>query len=667
MSARIEDYALLGDTLTAALVSRDGSIDWLCVPRFDAPACFAALLGNVENGCWKIAPATPARRVDRRYVDGTMVLQTRYVTDAGEACVTDFMPHGNATSSIVRIVEGVSGTVPFDMDLVMRFDYGSAVPWVEKADAHTLTAVAGPDMLVLRTDAPLVPHDHHTGSGFDVGPGDRVVFVLSHQPSNEPLRAPLDAAAELARTKAWWERFSSRCPDVGRWSAAVKRSLVTLKALTYGPTGGIVAAATTSLPECIGSERNWDYRYCWLRDATMTLYAFMNLGYFEEAGAWREWLLRSVAGNPEQMQIMYGLGGERRLPEQELPWLDGYEGSRPVRIGNEAATQTQLDIYGEVTDAMMQALRGGLPRHRRSAAIAKVMVPFLEKAWQGKDRGIWEIRGEPRHFTHSKVMAWVAFDRLARGPEGDMDDGEAGGAGADAPDVGEVDGPGSIRQRVDGHVGVPQGVPTHSVDSQRVSGRGVDEQHVDGSNADDLAWRARCRATADRIHAEVCREGYHAELGYFVQSYGSRELDASLLQLVLTGFLPADDPRIVRTVDAIESTLMRDGFVQRYASESGTDGLPPGEGTFLVCSFWLADVYVMMGRRDDALALFERLLDLCNDVGLLAEQWEPKAKRMLGNFPQAFSHIGIINTALNLHRGQTGAGGRAHGMSDADA
>ena len=624
--ARIEDYALLGDTLTAALVSRDGSIDWLCVPRFDAPACLAALLGTVDNGCWKIAPATPGYHVDRQYVDGTMVLQTRYATDSGTACVTDFMPHGNATSSIVRIVEGVSGTVLFEMDLVMRFDYGSAVPWVEKADAHTLTAVAGPDMLVLRTDAPLVPQDHHTGSQFAVGPGDRVVFVLSHQPSNEALHAPLDAAAELGRTQAWWEAFANRCPEVGPWSAAVKRSLVTLKALTYGPTGGIVAAATTSLPECIGSERNWDYRYCWLRDATMTLYAFMNLGYFEEAGAWREWLLRSVAGNPEQMQIMYGLGGERRLPEQELPWLAGYEGSRPVRIGNEAATQTQLDIYGEVTDAMMQALRGGLPRHRRSAAIAQVMVPFLEKAWQGKDRGIWEIRGEPRHFTHSKVMAWVAFDRLARAPEvAGKDDG-----------------------RPDGH---------------SVGAQSVDEPEADA----ERAWRARCRATADRIHAEVCREGYNADLGCFVQSYGSRELDASLLQLVLTGFLPPDDPRIVRTVDAIESTLMCDGFVQRYASESGTDGLPPGEGTFLVCSFWLADVYVMMGRRDDALALFERLVDLCNDVGLLAEQWEPKAKRMLGNFPQAFSHIGIINTALNLHRGQTGAGGRAHGVGDAEA
>jgi GH15 family glucan-1,4-alpha-glucosidase len=627
-TARIEDYALLGDTLTAALVSRDGSIDWFCVPRFDAPACFAALLGDVENGCWKIAPAAPVHRVERQYIDGTMVLQTRYVTDEGEACITDFMPHGNTTSSIVRIIDGVSGKVPFEMDLVMRFDYGSAVPWVEKADAHTLTAVAGPDMLVLRTDAPLVPQDHHTGSQFDVGPGDRVVFVLSHQPSNEPLHAALDAVAELTRTQAWWDAFASRCPEVGPWSAAVKRSLVTLKALTYGPTGGIVAAPTTSLPECIGSERNWDYRYCWLRDATMTLYAFMNLGYFEEAGEWREWLLRSVAGNPEQMQIMYGLGGERRLPEQELAWLNGYEGSRPVRIGNEAATQTQLDIYGEVTDAMMQALRGGLPRHRRSAAIAQVMVPFLEKAWQGKDRGIWEIRGEPRHFTHSKVMAWVAFDRLAQAPDGATDwPADAGkGAGKDA-----------------------------------AKGAGKD------SGKDDALWRARCRATADRIHADVCREGYNAELGCFVQSYGSRELDASLLQLVLTGFLPADDPRIVRTVDAIESTLMCDGFVQRYASDSGADGLPPGEGTFLVCSFWLADVYVMMGRRDDALALFERLVGLCNDVGLLAEQWEPKAGRMLGNFPQAFSHIGIINTALNLHRGQTGRGGRAHGVSDADA
>lgn len=596
MSVPIEDYALLGNSRTAALVSKEGSIDWLCFPRFDAGACFSALLGDEENGCWKIGPSQTMETISRRYRPGTLILETTFTTATGRATLIDFMPYGANTASVVRIAQGITGTVDFTMDLVMRFDYGSTVPWVEKTDPHTLTAVAGPDMLVLRSPVPLQPWDHHTGSTFTVTGDDRVVFILSHQASNVGVEAGFDPEQALMETEAFWRAFSDRCPDVGMWTEDVKRSLLTLKALTYAPTGGIVAAVTTSLPECLGGERNWDYRYCWLRDATMTLLAFMNLGYFEEASAWREWLLRSIAGNPEQMQIMYGLGGERRLPEYELPWLKGYEGSAPVRIGNEAATQMQLDIYGEVTDAMTQALKGGLAPHRRSKAIAEVMVPFLEKAWRGTDAGIWEIRGEPRHFTHSKVMAWVAFDRMAASAANDDDGG-----------------------RLSRH----------------------------------------CRAVADEIHDDVCRQGYDAELGHFVQYYGAKAVDANLLQIALTGFLPADDPRVVRTVAAIEDRLLQDGLLLRYMTDTGVDGLPPGEGTFLVCSFWLADVYVMMGRHAQALTLFERLRGLCNDVGLLAEQYEPRSKRMLGNFPQAFSHIGIINTALNLHRGGALAGREA--------
>ena len=587
MSVLIEDYAMLGNSHTAALVSKEGSIDWLCFPRFDSGACFAALLGDEDNGCWKISPSQTVESITRCYRPGTLILETTFTTATGSAKLIDFMPCGQNTRSIVRILQGLTGTVDFAMDLAMRFDYGSAVPWVEKTDPNTLTAVAGPEMLVLRSPVPLQPWDHHTGSEFTLTPDQRDVFILTHQESDIGVQPGFDPEQALVETEAFWREFSDRCPDVGIWTEDVKRSLLTLKALTFAPTGGIVAAVTTSLPECIGGERNWDYRYCWLRDATMTLLAFMNLGYFEEASAWREWLLRSIAGNPEQMQIMYGLGGERRLPEYALPWLKGYEGSVPVRIGNEAATQMQLDIYGEVTDAMTQALKGGLPPHRRSGAIAEVMVPFLEKAWKGTDAGIWEIRGEPRHFTHSKVMAWVAFDRLAS-----------------------------------------------------------------SATTEEQVFGVHCRAVADEIHEEVCREGYDAELGHFVQYYGAKDVDANLLQIALTGFLPADDPRVVRTVAAIESRLLKDGLLLRYVTESGVDGLPPGEGTFLVCSFWLADVYVMMGRRAEALALFERLVGLCNDVGLLAEQYEPVSGRMLGNFPQAFSHIGIINTALNLHRGE---------------
>jgi len=588
MAVLIEDYALLGNCRTAALVARDGSLDWLCFPRFDAPACFAALLGDSDNGRWKIAPTNPKAHSRRHYRDGTLILETLFATDTGRALLVDFMPMEDE-SSVVRVVIGLEGTVDFSMDLAIRFDYGSTVPWVEKRDPHTMTAVAGPDMLVLHTPAQLHPLDHHTESFFTVKAAQRFGFALGWQPSHEPVREAFDIEQALQRTEAFWREFSDRCPDVGPWTDQVKRSLITLKAMTYAPTGGIVAAVTTSLPEQLGGERNWDYRFCWLRDATMTLLAFMNLGYYEEATAWRNWLLRSVAGNPEQVQIMYGLGGERRLPEYQLPWLSGYENSRPVRVGNAAATQMQLDVYGEVADAMTQALKSGLPRLPRSTEVQKVIMPFLESVWPLADAGIWEIRSEPRHFTHSKVMAWVSFDRNA-------------------------------------------GVLTKS------------------DNPEDRERGQHYRQVADEIHADVCNNGYDAELGSFVQTYGGREMDASLLQIALTGFLPVDDPRVAGTVAQIEKSLMQDGLLLRYDSERSTDGVSGSEGTFLVCSFWLADVYVLQGRDQEASDLFDRLCGLCNDVGLLAEQYDPRAGRMLGNFPQAFSHIGIINTALNLHR-----------------
>ncbi len=588
MAVLIEDYALLGNCRTAALVARDGSLDWLCFPRFDAPACFAALLGDSNNGRWKLAPVDGSAQSRRRYRDGTLILETLFTTDTGQALLIDFMPM-EIDSSVVRIVVGVEGRVDFSMDLAIRFDYGSTIPWVEKREPHTMTAVAGPDMLVLRTPAELHPMDHHTESLFSVEAGQRLGFALSWQVSHEPVRAGFDVESALQQTERFWREFSDRCPDVGPWTGQVKRSLITLKAMTYAPTGGIVAAVTTSLPEQLGGERNWDYRFCWLRDATMTLLALMNLGYFEEATAWRNWLLRSIAGNPEQVQIMYGLAGERRLLEYELPWLAGYEQSRPVRIGNGAASQVQLDVYGEVADAMTQALKNGLPALPRSTEIQKVIMPFLEKVWHQPDAGIWEIRSAPRHFTHSKVMAWVSFDRNA-------------------------------------------GVLAHS------------------ESPEDRERGRHYRAVADEIHADVCANGYDTALGSFVQTYGGQEMDASLLQIALTGFLPVDDPRVTGTVTRIEQALMKDGLLLRYDSERSTDGVSGSEGTFLVCSFWLADVYVLQGRDEEAQILFERLCSLCNDVGLLAEQYDPRQNRMLGNFPQAFSHIGIINTALNLHR-----------------
>jgi GH15 family glucan-1,4-alpha-glucosidase len=580
----IEDYALIGDTQTAALVSRDGSIDWLCMPRFDAGACFAALLGEKRHGCWRLGPAGGAPRESRRrYIEGTLVLETELATEAGRVRIIDCMPPRDRTPDIIRLVEGVEGTVPMRMELIPRFDYGSIVPWIRTVDG-VLHAIGGPDALALRTEIELPGDGFATQADFTIAAGQRVSFVLSWYPSHEPPPPALDAVAAVEDTIAWWREWTSRCTYRGPWREAVLSSLVTLKALTYGPTGGIVAAPTTSLPESLGGVRNWDYRFCWLRDATFTLYALLISGHREEACAWREWLLRSVAGDPSQLQIMYGVAGERRLPEMVLDWLPGYEKSAPVRVGNAAIQQLQLDVYGEVMDAMHQAHRVGLPPHPWAWQLQHELLDFLESGWQQPDEGLWEVRGPRQHFTHSKVMAWVAFDRAVKAVEQFGLNGPAG----------------------------------------------------------------RWRALAAQIHEEVCQRGFDAQRGCFTQAYGSSLLDASLLMMPLVGFLPPTDPRVAGTVRAIERELVRDGFVLRYRSDEVVDGLPPGEGAFLACTFWLADNYALTGRVDEARALFERLLSLRNDVGLLSEEYDPVAGRLVGNFPQAFSHVGLINTAFNL-------------------
>ena len=599
MPLPIEHYALIGDCETAALVGRDGSVDWLCWPRFDSPACFAALLGTPDHGRWRIAPVDPAARVTRRYRDGTLVLETRFETAEGAAAVIDFMPPHDTVANLMRLVIGERGRVAFETELVIRFDYGATVPWVSRLeDGAGIQAVAGPNMLVLRTPVPLHGEDLRTVGTFSVGAGERVPFVLSHGLSHHVHPSSASTADALARTETFWHDWSTRCPGAGEWTDAVKRSLLTLKALTYAPTGGIVAAPTTSLPERSGGTRNWDYRYCWLRDATFTLLALMNLGYYDEARAWRDWLLRVIAGSPSQIQILYGIGGERQLVEWEAQWLPGYEGAKPVRIGNAAVSQFQLDVYGEIADAMFQATRGGLATPERAAALRKLVLEYVAQVWREPDEGIWEIRGERRHFTHSKVMAWVAFDRSSR---------------------------------------------TAAAIGDEAAARG---------------WRR----IADEIHAEVCSKGFDPALGSFVQYYGSQQVDASLLQIPLVDFLPASDPRVRGTIAAIERRLVLDGgLVMRYEPTGGVDGLPPGEGAFLACSFWLADNYFLQGRLGEARQLFERLLALRNDVGLFAEEYDPAARRMLGNFPQAFSHVGLINTALNLTRGEGPARERGSG------
>jgi GH15 family glucan-1,4-alpha-glucosidase len=583
---RLEDYALIGDCETAALVSRTGSIDWLCWPRFDSGACFAALLGTAEHGRWLIGPVEPQVRVTRSYRDRTLILETRVETDGAAVTVLDFMPPRGRNPDVVRIVRGERGRMRMRTELVLRFDYGRTIPWVSRLADGTFRAIAGPDLVTLHTPVPLRGKDLTTVGEFDVAEGTAVSFVLTHGPSHLPPPRAVDPVRALERTEAFWTAWTSRCQSDGEWSDAVIRSLITLKALTYAPTGGLVAAPTTSLPEQLGGSRNWDYRFCWLRDATLTLLALMNAGYYDEARAWRDWLLRAAAGAPAQLQIMYGLAGERRLTEWEVPWLPGYEDSRPVRIGNAAHGQLQLDVFGEVMDALHQGRRGGLDSRAEDWAFQRAILEHLTTLWTQPDEGIWEVRGRRRHFTFSKVMAWVAFDRGIRAVE------------------------------------------------------------KYGLEAPVNAWRDTRRA----IHQDVCANGYNSGLGSFVQSYGSTELDASLLLLPTVGFLPPSDARVLGTIEAVERRLFVDGFLLRYDTATSDDGLPSGEGAFLACSFWLADAYVMAGRLDDARRLFERLLELRSDLGLLAEEYDTGAHRLVGNYPQAFSHIALVNTAHNLAR-----------------
>ena len=583
MALRIEDYAIVADLQSAALVGNDGSIDWLCLPRFDSDACFAALLGTRDNGRWQITPEGQVTAVRRSYRPGTLILETDFETGDGAVTIIDLMPISGRGTDLVRIVAGKRGRVPMRMDLVIRFAYGSAVPWVRRIEGG-IEAIAGPDALRLSTPVEVHGEELATVARFSVGPGERLPFVLTWAPSHLPDPGHVDAEKALSKSEESWRAWSGRCTAQGPYCELVCRSLITLKALTYEPTGGIVAAATTSLPENIGGVRNWDYRICWLRDATFTLYSLLRSGYSEEARAWRSWLLRAVAGDPSQLQILYGLAGERRLPEMELDWLVGYEGSRPVRVGNAASRQLQLDVYGAVMDAMHLSRRAGLADEDAGWALQRAMVNYLETIWEGPDEGIWEVRGPRQHFTHSKVMAWVAFDRAVKG---------------------------------------------------------IEEFGLDGP-------LDRWRAVRDRVHASVCSRGFDASTGSFVQAYDSKEIDASLLLLPLVGFLPPDDPRIVGTVSRVERELLRDGFVARYLTHSGVDGLPPGEGAFLACSFWLVDNYVLQGRMVEAKALFERLAGLVNDVGLLAEEYDPVGRRQLGNFPQALSHVSLVNSALNL-------------------
>ncbi len=593
MAGRIEDYALVGDLQTAALVGRDGSIDWLCFPRFDSGACFAALLGDESNGRWLLAPTDGGAAV-RRYLDETLVLETTWETETGVARVLDFMPPRGEAPDVVRIVEGVSGTVDFASELVIRFDYGHIVPWVRRVDGGSV-AVAGADSLVFRTTAETRGENLTTVSELTVSEGERHSFVLTWAPSYREVPDAIDAEQALEDTLGYWREWCDRCGYEGEWHDAVHTSLLALKALIYAPTGGIVAAPTTSLPEHIGGVRNWDYRFCWLRDATLTLLALVSANYVDEADAWRRWLLRAAAGDPGDLQIMYSVLGDRRLTELELPWLSGYEGSTPVRIGNGASEQLQIDVYGEVMDALYQARAHGMKADKTSWSLQGKLLEGLEARWREPDEGIWEVRGPRRHFTHSKVMAWVAFDRAVCSVE---------------------------KQGLDGPV-----------------------EH----------WRE----LRDEIHMEVCREGFDAELGSFTQYYGGKVLDAACLMIPLVGFLPANDPRVVGTVEAIQRDLSRDGLVLRYAP-SEVDGLPPGEGVFLPCSFWLVDCLELLGRHDEAHALFERLLSLRNDLGLISEEYDPGAKRLLGNFPQAFTHLALVNSAFNLSKAHPSTAPRRH-------
>ncbi|NEE05862.1 glycoside hydrolase family 15 protein [Streptomyces sp. SID7499] len=594
MHPSIEDYALIGDEQTAALVGTDGSVDWLCLPRFDSAACFARMLGDEDNGYWRIAPVGADRCTRRSYRRDTLVLDTEWDTEQGSVRVTDLMPQRDRAPDLVRVVEGLDGEVTLHSALKLRFDYGSIIPWVRRADGHRV-AVAGPDSTWLRSEPEVTSwgEDFGTHAEFTVKKGEKVAFVLTWHPSHEPRPPLVDPYDALRHSVEDWRSWVSHCRYDGPYRDAVVRSLITLKALTYAPTGGIVAAPTTSLPEEPGGVRNWDYRYCWLRDSTLTLNALLAAGYQEEAEAWRNWLLRAVAGDPADLQIMYGVAGERRLPEFELPWLSGFAGSAPVRIGNDAVKQLQLDVYGEVMDSLSLARESGLSPKPDVWALQTALMDFLRSNWRQPDEGLWEVRGGRRQFVHSKVMVWVAADRAVRTLEHHP----------------ELDG------------------------------------DLDG-------WRA----LRDEVHREVCEKGYDPERNTFTQSYGSRELDSALLLIPRVGFLPPDDPRVIGTIDAVRDELAHGGFLRRYSTDDGAvDGLPGGEGAFLVCTFWLADALYMTGRTKEARELFDRLAGLANDVGLLSEEFDPVTGRHLGNFPQAFSHIGLVNTALALF-GEDGAG-----------
>jgi GH15 family glucan-1,4-alpha-glucosidase len=585
VASKIEDYGLLGDLHTAALVGRDGSIDWLSLPRFDAPACFAALLGDDRHGFWRLGPAAGGSCTRRRYRGDSLVLETEWDTPEGRVRVVDAMPPRGESADVVRVVEGVSGRVQMCMALRLRFDYGRVVPWVRHRDGG-LTAIAGPDAAWLRTPVELRGEDLTSYAEFEVGAGDTVPFVLTYRPSHEPRPRPVDAGQALADTEVFWRSWLSRFDYEGRWPDAVRRSLVVLKALTYAPTGGILAAATTSLPEQIGGPRNWDYRYCWLRDTTFTLQALLGTGFVAEAKAWREWLLRAAAGDPAQLQIMYGIDGTQRLPEYALDWLPGFEGSCPVRIGNAASAQFQLDVWGEVLDGLHLAREAGIEAEESAWDLQVALLEFLEGHWRDPDNGLWEVRGDRRHFVHSKVMAWAGLDRAVQAVE---------------------------RFGLDGPVD-------------------------------------RWRAARGTLHAQVCEEGYDADRSTFTQYYGSRGLDAALLLIPRVGFLPWHDPRVVGTVDAVQRELSHHGFLLRYdpQADGNVDGLPGSEGAFITCTFWLADALHGIGRGREAEQLFERLLGLRNDLGLLSEEYDPVAGRQLGNTPQAFSHVGLVNAARHI-------------------
>ena len=580
----IEEYGLIGDCSSCALVGRNGSIDWLCWPRFDSPACLAALVGTGENGRWLLAPTGEAK-ASRNYRNAGLVLETLFETAEGSVAVIDFMPINSPVASLIRIVEGRTGTVAMRTELVLRFDYGNSVPWVTRLpDNEGIVAIAGPSLVSLRTEVRLEGEMMATVGQFSVTPGERVGFVLSYGASHLPPPAAFDVEAALSRTEAFWSEWSGRCAYQGPYRDTVLRSMLTLKGLTFSQTGGIVAAATTSLPEQLGGPRNWDYRYCWLRDATLTLIAMMAGGYYDEAQSWRDWLHRSIAGSPDQIQIMYGLAGERALLEWEVPWLAGYQGAAPVRVGNGAAGQLQLDVYGEVVAALRLARQENLRQPHHGWSLQVALIEHLSAVWQEPDEGMWEVRGGRRHFTVSKIFAWMAFDRTIK-------------------DCEQFNLPGPVEQ-----------------------------------------WRQ----TRDLIHATVCEQGFNQAKGCFTQYFGSDALDAGLLLLPVTGFLPVDDPRVAATLAAIERELVVDGFVLRYRPDNHVDGMPGSEGAFLACSFWLVDSYVLQGRHDEAQALFERLLSLTNDLGLLSEEYDPRAGRQVGNFPQAFSHVGLVNSAVNL-------------------